>query len=138
MISDDMRNDKFAVKEFEEQSLEKLKKKGFIPKQIIQFCDNCTGQYKSKGPFQFILDAGIPTLRMFFGAHHGKRPADGVVGRIKGAAKRDVRGRKVIIKNAEDFAKYCMEKFADNMYKEDSQVKQYFIQEFFFVTDIPR
>ena len=138
MISDDLKHDKFVVRQFEKESLAKLKEKGFIPEQIIQFCDNCAGQYKSKGPFQFILDAGIPTLRMFFGAHHSKGPADGVVGRIKGAAKRDVRDRKVIIRNAQDFAKYCMEKFADNSYKADSQVKQYFIQEFFFVTDIPR
>ena len=138
MISDDLKHDKFAVRQFEKESLAKLKEKGFIPEQIIQFCDNCAGQYKSKGPFQFISDAGIPALRMFFGACHGKGPADGVVGRIKGAAKRNVRCKKVIIKNAQDFAKYCMEKFSDNSYKVDSQVKQYFIQEFFYVTDIPR
>ena len=90
MISDDLKHDKFAVREFEKRSLEKLKEKGFVPNQIIQFCDNCAGQYKSKGPFQFISEAGIPTLRMFFGARHGKGPADGVVGRIKGAAKKAV------------------------------------------------
>ena len=66
MISDDLRHDKFAVREFEKVSLQKLKDKGFVPEQIIQFCDNCAGQYKSKGPFQFISDSGIPTLRMFF------------------------------------------------------------------------
>ena len=65
MITDDLSHDKFAVKEFERQTLEHLKNKGFVPKQIIQFCDNCAGQYKSKGPFQFISESGIPTLRMF-------------------------------------------------------------------------
>ena len=54
MISNDLKHDKFAVRQFEKESLAKLKEKGFIPEQIIQFCDNCAGQYKSKGPFQFI------------------------------------------------------------------------------------
>ena len=44
------------------------------------------GSTKSKGPFQFILESGIPTLRMFFGARHGKGPGDGVVSHIKSAA----------------------------------------------------
>ena len=86
MISDDLCH-KFAVREFEKVSLQKLKDKGFVPKQIIQFCDNCAGQYKSKGPFQFISASGIPTLCMFFGARHGKGPTDGVIGRIKRTSK---------------------------------------------------
>ena len=118
--------------------MEKLKEKGFVPNQIIQFCDNCAGQYKSKGPFQFISDAGIPTLRMFFGARHGKGPADGVVGRIKGAAKKAVRSHQVIIQNALDFWKFCTDKYSYNKYDKDSAKPQYFIQEFFFVTDIER
>ena len=100
MITDDLHHDKFAVKGFERQTLEKLEAKGFVPKQIIQFCDNCAGQYKSKGPFQFLSGSGIPTLSMFFGARHGKGPADGVVGRNKSAAKRAVKARQVVIKNA--------------------------------------
>ena len=80
MITDDLCHDKFAVRAFEKQTLDHLKAKGFIPNQIIQFCDNCAGQYKSKGPFQFVSESEIPILRMFFGARHGKGPADGVVG----------------------------------------------------------
>ena len=72
-------------------TLNHLKEKGFVPTQIIQFCNNCGGQYKSKGPFQFISESGIPTVHMFFGAHHGKGPADGVVGRMKSAVKRAVK-----------------------------------------------
>ena len=97
MISDDLKHDKYAVKAFEEASLKHLKDKGFVPTMIIQFCDNCSGQYKSKGPFQFIFESQIPTLQMFFGAHHGKGPTDGAVGRIKSAATLAVHARKVII-----------------------------------------
>ena len=101
MITGDLSHDKFAVKEFERQTLEHLKNKGFVSNQTIQFCDNCAGQYKSKCPFQFISASGIPTLRMFFGARHGKGPADGVVGRIKSAAKRAVKAHRVVIWNAQ-------------------------------------
>ena len=66
MNTHDLKHDKFAVREFEKRTLEHLKAKGFVPKQIIQFCDNCAGQYKSKGSFQFISESGIPTLCMFF------------------------------------------------------------------------
>ena len=65
MISDDLKHDKCAVKAFEEPSLTHLKYKGFVLTMIIQFCDNCSGQYKSKGPFQFISESQIPTLQMF-------------------------------------------------------------------------
>ena len=74
MISDDLKHDKYAVKAFEEASLKHHKEKGFVPDMIIQFCDNCVGQYKLKGPFQFISEAKIPTIHMFFGACHGKGP----------------------------------------------------------------
>ena len=93
MMTDDLKHNKFAVCAFEHQTLEHLKKKGFVPTKIIQLCHNCVGQYKSKGPFQFISDAGIPTIRMYFGARHGKGPADGAVGHIKLAAKRTVKAR---------------------------------------------
>ena len=89
-----------------------MKKKGFVPTKIIQFCDNCVGQYKSRGSFQFISDAGIPTIRIYFGARHGKGPADGAVGHNKSAAKRAVKARQVVVKNAKDFADFCKSKFA--------------------------
>lgn len=136
MITADKKHDKFAVRAFEAVTLERLAKNGFVPKQVIQFCDNCAGQYKSKGPFQFISDAGIPTIRMFFGARHGKGPADGVVGRVKSAVHLAVKGRQVVIRNALEFVKYCAEKFAVNSY--DSLKKQKFIQEFFYVDNIKR
>ena len=80
MITDDLQHDKFVVRAFEKQTLDHLKAKGKFPMQIIQFCDNCAGQYKSKGPFQFVSESEIPILRMFFGARHGKGPTDGVAG----------------------------------------------------------
>ena len=42
MISDDKNHDKYAVKAFEQASLDHLKEKGFTPTHIIQFNDNCS------------------------------------------------------------------------------------------------
>ena len=136
MLSDDLLHDKFAVRAFEKITMDHLRAKGIVLKQIIQFCDNCTGQYKSKGPFQFISESNILTVWLFLGAHYGKGPADGVVGRIKAAARRAVKSRKAIIGNAEEFTNFCKEKVEKNTFK--SEGEQHFIQEFFCVTNINR
>ena len=136
MLSDDLLHDKFAVRSFDKTTMDHLRAKGIVPKQIIQFCDNCAAQYKSKGPFQFISESNIPTVWLFFGALHGKGPGDGVVGRIKAAARRAVKSRKAIIGNAEDFTTFCNEKFHKNVFKPEEE--QHFIQEFFYVTNIDR
>ena len=77
MISDDKNHDKYAVKAFEQASLDHLKEKGFTPTHMIQFNDNCLSQYKSRGIFQFVSYSDVPKLKMYFGARHGKGPADG-------------------------------------------------------------
>ena len=136
MLTDDLRHDKFAVREFECKTLAHLKKKEFTATKIIQFCDNFLGQYKSKGPFQFISEAGIPMIRMFFGVCHGKGPADDAVGRIKSAAKRAVKARQVVIRKAKDFTEFCQSKFHNNNY--NPLLKQTFLQEFFYVDNIER
>ena len=51
MLSDDLLHDKFAVRAFEKTTMDNLRAKGIVQKQIIQFCHNCAVQYKSKGPF---------------------------------------------------------------------------------------
>ena len=112
---------------FEKRSLEKLKEKGFVPKQIIQFCDNCVGQYKSKGPFQFISEAGIPTLRMFFRARHGKGPADRVLGRIKDAAKNAVRSHHGHNVECNGLLEFCTNKYYYKTFDKYSSKPQYFI-----------
>ena len=91
MITVDGSHDKFAVNTFEQASLDHLKKNGFIPTHIIQFNDKCSGQYKGRGTFQFVSYSDVPKLKMYFGARHGKGPADGAVGRVKAAATRAVK-----------------------------------------------
>ena len=124
MISNDKNHDKYAVKTFEEASLNYLKEKGFTPTHIIQFNDNCASQYKGKGTFQFVSCSEIPLLKMYFGAWHGKGPADGAVGRVKSTATRAVKAQQVIIRSAQEFYSFCVEKLNKN-------ISGTFVQKFF-------
>ena len=131
MITGDKSHDKFAVKTFEEMSLNALKKKGFVPTHIVQFNDNCAGQYKGRGTFQFLSYSDVPKLKMYFGARHGKGPADGAVGRVKAAATRAVKSRQVLIRSALEFYSFCKQKLNNN-------TSGKFVQEFFYVDTINR
>ena len=91
MISDELNHDKFAVRKFEELSLQHLKSKGIAPKFNVIFSDNCKSQYKGRGTFQFHSESDTPKMHMFFGARHGKGPADDVVGHVKHAAWREIK-----------------------------------------------
>ena len=88
-------HDKYAVKMFEDMSLSALKAKGFVPTHIIQFNDNCASQYKGRGTFHFLSHSQILKWKMYFGARHGKGPADGAVGRVKAAATRAVKAQQL-------------------------------------------
>ena len=46
---------------------------------------------------------------MYFGARHGKGPADGADGRVKAAATRAVKSWQVLIRSAEEFYTFCKE-----------------------------
>ena len=131
MITDDSSHDKFAVNTFEQASLDHLKKNGFIPTHIIQFNDNCSGQYKGRGTFQFVSYSDVPKLKMYFGARHGKGPADGAVGRVKAAATRAVKARQVLIWSAREFYDFCKQKLNRN-------TAGTFIQNFFYIENINR
>ena len=100
IISDDLMHDKFAVKAFQEVSVNNLISNGFIPSCIVQFCDNCSSQYKSKGPFQNISTSDIPTVRNYFGANHGKGPSDAATGRVKQALTKGRKSQKAELRNA--------------------------------------
>ena len=80
--------------------------------KIIQFTDGCPGQYKSKIPFMHLSQYPTPTERNFFGSRHGKGPADGCSSVVKSAVTRAVTGNTVIIKNGQQFYKYCLNNLA--------------------------
>ena len=129
MITADQKHGKYAVREFERISIAEISKCTDV-KKIFQFCDNCSGQYKSKGPFQYISLAEIPTVCSYFGACYGKSEADGVIGRLKQGISRDVKSRKATIWNAEEFYVHCC--------KKNWPIKAEVEKKFFFVKNIDR
>ena len=142
MISDDLRHDKYAVKKFEEVSVSNLKNnENFEPCCIVQFCDNCSSQYKSKGPFQYISTSGVPTMRSYFGANHGKGPSDAATGRVKKALTQGRKSRKVELRTAFEvyqFIKKTFQRYEEDWRKRNGEKCNHFRQKVFFVTDIDR
>ena len=127
MISDDTYHDKYAVRKFQQMSIQHLKSKGIVPRYIVIFSDNCKCQYKAKGTFQFHSEADVPLLHMFFGARHGKGPADGAVGRVKHTAWRAIKSRTAVIRNALEFFHFC----ESTPHKKEGS----FSQKFFYVAE---
>ena len=111
IVSNDLNHDKHAVKAFEEASMKELEMSGFKPSHILQFCDNCASQYKSKGPFQHIANSDIPKIQSYFGSNHGKGPSDFATGRVKCAIVRARNAREFELKNAQEVFEFLQHKF---------------------------
>ena len=121
IVSNDLNHDKHAVKAFEKVSMKELEKSGFKPSHVLQFCDNCSSQYKSKGPFQHIANTDIPTIQSYFGPNHGKGPSDSATGRVKSAIVRARNARLCALKNAQEVFEFLHHKFQQ---WEQRQIKQ--------------
>ena len=140
MISDDLKHDKYAAKAFEDASMKSLLTLSFKLKCILQFCDNCSGHYKSKGPFEYISLSETPVIRSFFGKKHGTGPSDGIAGRVKLAAKRN-RKQGNLIRSALEFYEFLSKHFEkmQEIRNEKSNGKcNHFNQDCFFITNIDR
>ena len=143
MISDDLNHDKFAVKKFEDTSLENLKESGFEPTCVIQFCDNCSRQYKSKGPFQYISTSGVPTMRSYFGANHGKGPSDAATGSVKKTLALGRKSRRYELRTALEVYNYLRHVFEQRAQEKEQLAVAtgkcvHYKQKVFYVTDIQR
>ena len=75
-ITPDKTHDHKAVKQFIEESLRHLQRKGIEIKEIIEFTDHTSSQYKSRYSFFNVSNMEIPTTRYYFGVKHGKGPSD--------------------------------------------------------------
>lgn len=129
-ISDDLKHDSYAVQKFEDATMNHFKEKNMSFGNIVQFSDQCPGQYKSHVPFEH-LSCCNKKQRLYFGSRHGKGPADGAIGRVKKAVTDAVRSRRAIVTNGKDFYKFCI----DNL--ETTNEKQ-FQQHFCYIPKIVR
>ena len=141
IISDDLNHDKYAVQAFEDASLKELETTGFVPLFILQFCDNCSSQYKSKGPFEFVSTSVTPKIRSYFGPNHGKGPSDSATGRIKCAIVTARNARVSDLKNPKEVYEFLTEKlkvWEQNRIRKSKGKCIHFFQKAIFVTDIDR
>ena len=141
IVSDDLDHDKHAVQAFEEASMKELQKKGFVPLYLLQFCDNCSRQYKSYGPFEFVSTSVTPKIRSYFGPNHGKGPSDSATGRIKCAIVRARNARVSDLKDAKEVYEFLtlkLKQWEQNRIKKSKGKCIHFFQKAIYVTDIDR
>ena len=78
---------------------------------IIQFCNNCAVQYKSRRSFVELAKCPLEVIRVYFGEKHSKSHTDGLFSRLKAWMSYQIRSRKVVNKDAHDFFKHCREQY---------------------------
>ena len=110
-ISDDLKHDSFLSRATQNLTFKYLVNLGIPLDLIIQFCDNCAAQYKSRRPFAELARLALHIIRVYFGEKHGKSHADGLFGRLKAWMTYNIRSRHFVVKNAADFFKFCREKY---------------------------
>ena len=76
---------------------------------IVQFCDNCAAQYKSRHPFSELARSFLKIIRVYFGEKHGKSHADALFGRLKAFMAYKIKARHFVVTDAYEFFKYCRE-----------------------------
>ena len=108
-ISDDMKHDSFLSRAAQNITFKYFAQQGIPLDLVIQFCDNCASQYKSRRPFVELAKSPLDIIRVYFGEKHGKSHADGLFGRLKAWMSYQIKSRKFIVKDAHDFFNYCRE-----------------------------
>ena len=82
-ITDDLQHDSFVARAGHDAAFKYLAELGVPLELILQFCDNCSSQYKSRRPFAKLARNPLNIIRVFLGEKHGKSFCDGFFGRLK-------------------------------------------------------
>ena len=110
-ISDDLKHDSFLSRAAQNLAFQYLVDAGIPLELIIQFCDNCAAQYKSRRPFAELARCILTIIRVYFGEKHGKSHADALFGRLKAWMSYKIKARHFVVANAFDFYKYCRDHY---------------------------
>ena len=110
-ITDDLKHDSFLACATQNLTFKYLVQLGVPLNMVIQFCDNCAAQYKSRRPFAELARSSLDIIRVYFGEKHGKSQADTLFGRLKAWMTYNIRTRHFVVKNAQDFFKFCREHY---------------------------
>ena len=106
-LTDDMKHDSFLSRAAQQMTFRYLAKQHIPLDLIIQFCDNCAAQYKSRRPFVEMAKSPLDIIRVYFGEKHGKSHADGLFGRLKSWMSYQIKSRRFVVKDGHDFYNYC-------------------------------
>ena len=120
IISSDLQHDYLAAEEYCTQALNYVKSESGIDfKHIYRFSDTCTGQYRSRNVFNKLAEKSLPHTYVYFGANHGKGPADGAIANVKRITTTDIKAGNVQIRNSEEWYNSCTENYSidDGKYK---------------------
>lgn len=135
-ISPDTEHDSHMVRTCEKCLVKYLYAKHIVIDKMIQFTDNCSAQYKSFRPFDYLSRSVIPTERAYFGSEHGKGPGDGFTGRTKVMVDRAIRSKQVGITDAHELYSYLSsEKSTD---KCTPGTCQHYARNFIYVPEVNR
>lgn len=105
-ISDDLKHDAYAIREFEIQAIKLLRKHGVQVDTFYEWCDNCSSEFKSRMPFFLLSLMGVKIVRSFWGENHGKGPADAVIGRVSQVMRSAIARNKTSISHGMDMVLY--------------------------------
>ena len=99
------------------------------------FSDNCAMHYKSCKVFDMLSKIGIPVIRNYFCAKHGKAEVDGAIGHLSMHIDSVVHSGQYEIRNSLEMACYCQLKLQS---QPDSETKIccHYRRAYFHVTDI--
>ena len=105
-ITMDKGHDKYAVNKFISTTIEHLKKKDVAIKEIIEFTDHMSSQYKGRFTFYYMTLLDIPCTRHYFGVKHGKGPSDQAGANFKRKIRAAVRAGNILL-HADAIEEYC-------------------------------
>ena len=107
-ITDDVKHDSFLTRAVQNLTFKYLVEIGIPLTFIVQFCDNCSSQYKSQRPFAELSRIALEIIRVYYGEEHGKSYADALFGRLKAWMSYKIKSRHFVVADAHDFFRYCV------------------------------
>ena len=112
-ITADLEHDSFVARAAHDATFKYLYQNGYNFDLVMQFCDNCSAQYKSRRPFAELARSSVKIIRTYFGENHGKGECDGFFGRLKSWMTREVKTNKVVLTSAHDFFVHCRDHYKE-------------------------
>ena len=110
-LTDDLQHNSFVARVDHDAAFNYLAQIHVPMELILQFCDNCSSQYKSRCPFAKLARCPLDVIRVYFGEKHGKSHCNGFFSRLKGWMSYKIKAHHFVITDANDFFRCCKEEY---------------------------